>query len=91
MFGRFVHFPKIHTIFDKTDDNYTFIVFVVDTSKLRQCPPKDNFHESKHNKCVFVELTCNLGQNFVCKYDVFHQTILETILEKIIRQINETR
>ena len=89
MFGRFVYFPKIHTIFDKNGDSFAFIVFIVDT--WRQCHPKGNFHEKKHNKCVFVELTCNLGQSFVYKCDVFHHAILETILEETVRQINEIR
>ena len=64
MFGRFVYFPKIHTIFDNNDDSYVFIVFIVDTFKSRQCHPKGYFYGKKHNKCVFVELTCNLGQSF---------------------------
>ena len=72
MFGRFVYFPKIHRIFDKNDDSYAFIVFLVDTFKSRQCHPKGNFYEREHNKCVFVELTCNLGQSFLYRYDVFH-------------------
>ena len=91
MFGRFVYFPKIHRIFDKNDDSYAFIVFLVDTFKSRQCHPKGNFYEREHNKCVFVELTCNLGQSFVYKCDVFHHAILETILEETVRQINEIR